>query len=76
MDLEKQRRIEQRAYALWLEEGQLDGKDEEHWHRAKQEIEAEESASLPAKPPARRNSGARRANSRGPSPSGRKRARA
>jgi Protein of unknown function (DUF2934) len=76
MNAEKQRRIEQRAYALWLEEGQLNGKDEEHWHRAKQEIEAEESASLPEKPAARRNSGARRANSRATSPRGRKRARA
>jgi Protein of unknown function (DUF2934) len=45
MNLEKQRRIEERAYALWEAEGQLHGRHEEHWHRAAREIEAEETAS-------------------------------
>jgi hypothetical protein len=45
MNSEKQRRIEERAYALWEAEGQLHGRHEEHWHRAAREIEAEETAS-------------------------------
>jgi hypothetical protein len=44
MNSQKQRRIEERAYALWEAEGQLHGRHEEHWHRAAREIEAEETA--------------------------------
>jgi hypothetical protein len=32
--------IAQRAYALWLEEGCPDGRDQEHWERATQELES------------------------------------
>jgi len=42
MSTEKQRQIEQRAYALWQAEGRPDGKHEEHWRRAAHEVEAEE----------------------------------
>jgi len=45
MNSEKQRLVEERAYALWEAEGRLHGKHEEHWHRAAREIEAEETAS-------------------------------
>ena len=44
MNSEKQRQIEQRAYALWQAEGRPHGKHEEHWRRAAREIEAEETA--------------------------------
>jgi hypothetical protein len=32
-------RVRQRAYQIWLEEGRPDGRDKEHWERAKAEIE-------------------------------------
>jgi hypothetical protein len=65
MNSEKQRRIEQRAYELWEAEGQLHGKDEEHWHRAARDVEAEESArpAAPAKRSPRRAAGRSMANS-------------
>ena len=44
MDLEKQKRIEQRAYLFWQAEGQPHGRHEEHWHRAARQIEAEEDS--------------------------------
>ena len=46
MDVEKQTLIEQRAYALWQQEGRPQGRHEEHWHRAAREVEAEEGAGL------------------------------
>ena len=61
MNSEKQRRIKERAYALWEAEGQLHGRHEEHWHRAAREIEAEETASPTVKrSPPRPPGGARR----------------
>jgi hypothetical protein len=42
MNPDKQKLIEQHAYALWQAEGQPHGKHEEHWQRAILEIEAEE----------------------------------
>ena len=41
MNPDKQRLIEQRAYALWQADGQPHGKHEEHWRRAICEIETE-----------------------------------
>ena len=64
MSTEKQRQIEQRAYALWQAEGRPDGKHEEHWHRAAHEVEAEERVVGEAEKPGRRQS-TRRAG-RGP----------
>jgi hypothetical protein len=46
MDLEKQRRIEQRAYLFWEAEGQPHGRHEEHWHRAARQIETEKEAHI------------------------------
>jgi hypothetical protein len=43
MNSERQKRIEQRAYALWEAEGQPHGRHEEHWSRAAQQIEAEQA---------------------------------
>ena len=34
-------RVRERAYALWEMDGRSDGRAEEHWHRARSEIEAE-----------------------------------
>ena len=36
MDLDK--RIRQRAFRIWVEEGQPSGKHREHWERAKAEV--------------------------------------
>jgi hypothetical protein len=38
-DTDLEQRIRVRAYELWLEEGKPEGKDKEHWERAKAEIE-------------------------------------
>ena len=38
----RERRIRERAYTIWAQEGRLDGKDREHWLRAEAEIAAEE----------------------------------
>ena len=35
------RRIRERAYRIWLDEGQPQGRDLEHWLRAKREVEEE-----------------------------------
>jgi hypothetical protein len=40
---ERERRIEERADALWEAEGHPHGRHEEHWRRAAREIEAEET---------------------------------
>lgn len=73
MDTKKQRRIEERAYALWVAEGQPQGRHEEHWHRATREVEAEEGETIAV---TRRRQAPRRAslNSRKASPQPRKKA--
>jgi hypothetical protein len=40
---ELERRIRDRAYRIWLDEGQPDGKYLDHWLRAKREVEEEEA---------------------------------
>lgn len=37
------RRIGDRAYRIWLDEGRPEGKHLEHWLRAKREVEEEEA---------------------------------
>lgn len=39
--VELERRIRDRAYRIWVDEGQPSGKDLEHWLRAKREVEEE-----------------------------------
>jgi hypothetical protein len=63
MNSEKQRRVEERAYALWEADGQLHGKHDEHWHRAAREVEAEETANAAVKRSPRRATGQSTANS-------------
>jgi hypothetical protein len=40
---ELDRRIGDRAYRIWLDEGRPEGKHLEHWLRAKREVEEEEA---------------------------------
>ena len=44
---EKQERIRERAYHIWLAEGQPEGRDKEHWELAKKLIEDEEQQHTP-----------------------------
>jgi Protein of unknown function (DUF2934) len=36
IDLE--RKVRERAYQIWEQEGRVHGRDEQHWHRAKLEL--------------------------------------
>jgi len=47
-------KVRRRAHAIWLDQGMLHGRDQEHWHEAEQEIAAEEAkaASLDTLPKA------------------------
>ena len=40
-------RVRRRAHAIWMDEGQVHGRDHEHWHQAEREIAAETSAHAP-----------------------------
>jgi len=51
MNVEHQHRVELRAYAIWQEEGQPQGRHEVHWLLAERELAAEAS---PVRPRRRR----------------------
>ena len=52
MNSEREERIRARAYQLWNEEGQPEGKEAEHWERARAEIEGGQGGEdTPARPP-------------------------
>jgi len=38
MEQEMKQRTRERAYQIWIEEGQPDGRDKEHWAQAQQEL--------------------------------------
>ena len=40
-------RVRRRAHSIWMDEGQVHGRDHEHWHQAEREIAAETSAHAP-----------------------------
>lgn len=40
MGAERERKVGERAYHLWVEGGREHGKSDEHWHEAAQEIDA------------------------------------
>jgi hypothetical protein len=42
--MDNEERIRDRAYALWIEAGSPEGRDEEFWHRAQSEIAEEDGA--------------------------------
>ena len=44
MESEKEARIRERAYEIWVREGQPHGRDAEHWQLAEAEITAESEA--------------------------------
>ena len=46
-DRDLERRIRDRAYLLWEAEGKPDGRADEHWHRARELIEAETRSAYP-----------------------------
>lgn len=74
MDLDRQKRIEQRAYALWEAEGYPHGRHEDHWRRAAYEINAEEIRGETTKRTRRQASRRNVENSQGRSPPRRKKA--
>jgi len=43
MTAERERRIRERAYAIWEEEGRPSGREHEHWTQAEDEIHAAEA---------------------------------
>jgi hypothetical protein len=43
---DREARIRDRAYHLWVERGQPTGRDEEHWHEAARLIDEEEQAGI------------------------------
>jgi hypothetical protein len=49
MQADREARIRERAYQIWVAEGRAHGSEEAHWHRAEREIAAAE-----ARPAARR----------------------
>ena len=63
-------RIQERAYALWIEDGRLDGRADDHWFRAERELAggaksapagANENRARPKKAPARQRASKQRA---------------
>jgi hypothetical protein len=44
MDWDKEARIRERAYEIWVREGRPHGRDAEHWQKAEAEITAETGA--------------------------------
>ena len=56
MDQNVERRIRDRAYSIWEEEGRPEGRDVDHWLRAAQEIAAEVHGE---EPPAKGKAGGR-----------------
>lgn len=55
MEADRQARIRERAYHIWLDEGRPDGRHDEHWRRAELAVAEEErrqrsAAAAPASP--------------------------
>jgi len=51
MQSDREARIRERAYQIWVEEGRAHGKHAEHWRRAEHELaEQEEGTAKPASP--------------------------
>ena len=40
-------RVRRRAHSIWMDEGQVHGRDHEHWHQAERDIAAETGAHAP-----------------------------
>ena len=39
---EQERRIRERAYLIWIDEGEPEGRDEVHWEKAKAQLQEED----------------------------------
>ena len=50
MDQELEQRIRERAFQIWIEEGQPHGRDKEHWARAETELGADTPPLQPDQP--------------------------
>jgi hypothetical protein len=53
-DKDIERRIRERAYQIWLDEGRPEGRDKEHWELAKLAVAEQDglaTALVPAEPP-------------------------
>ena len=50
MQSDRHARIKDRAYQLWVAEGRVHGKHDEHWRRAEREIAEQEAKSAGATP--------------------------
>jgi hypothetical protein len=48
---DREQRIRERAYQIWLQEGQPEGRDAAHWELAKAEITAEDMPAEEGNPP-------------------------
>ncbi|HEX2527898.1 MAG TPA: DUF2934 domain-containing protein [Geminicoccus sp.] len=46
MSDDREARIRDRAYHLWVEQGQPSGRDAEHWHEARRLVDEEEQAGI------------------------------
>jgi hypothetical protein len=46
VDNDQERRVRERAHAIWEREGRPGARHHDHWHRAVQELEAEEAAAI------------------------------
>lgn len=44
---DREQAVRERAYAIWLDEGQPEGRSEDHWHRANADLDAEEAIVTP-----------------------------
>ena len=50
MEQEMKQRTRERAYQIWIEEGQPDGRDKEHWAQAEQELSGTAERGPPLQP--------------------------
>jgi Protein of unknown function (DUF2934) len=52
MSVDRERKIRERAFAIWVNEEMVDGRDREHWLEAEKQIDKEEAEDeIDPKPP-------------------------
>jgi hypothetical protein len=56
---DREEKIRERAYAIWLDQGSIEGRDQVHWLQAEKEIAEEEAAAGSPTPPWRQGRKAR-----------------
>jgi hypothetical protein len=50
-DKDREQRIRERAFQIWLHEGRPEGRDTAHWELAEAEIKAEDTPKAEGNPP-------------------------